>query len=128
MTNRYVCSALEEVRAVLVIHFKLINSLVSKQKRTEFHMDSRELFIDGLVEEIQTYVNRMEASLGDSYDMAHLQEQRTKIKKQRRAELKKLHKLEEQVAELEKKLEAEPNKNKKKKKKGLALKSKWRDV
>lgn len=77
MPNRYVCDALSEMRKFLKHH--VVKNRVSK--RDEAHLLC-------LVEEIQTYVNRMEASLGDKWDMHSMQESRSKLSIQHR-ELRK---------------------------------------
>ena len=104
MTNRYVCSALEELRTQLEKHFTFVDVLVPEASNEEYHMSRRQLHIEGLIEEIQTYVNRMEASLGDKWDMHWDQDRRTKVKKSRRAAEKKLDKLEAKIEKAEEKL------------------------
>jgi len=42
-------------------------------------------YLEAMVEEIQTYVNRMEASLGDTWDMHYQQDQLKEAKDTRRA-------------------------------------------
>jgi len=101
MTNRYVCSALQELRDSLTKHFTFIDLLIPEGKDEEYMMARRQAHIEGLVEEIQTYVNRMEAGLGDKWDLHYEQERKTKIKKQRRSAEKKLKKLEAKIEELE---------------------------
>jgi len=77
MPNRYVCSALEELRTFHDIVFQKCDV----SPRDQLHLMS-------LTEEIQTYVNRMEASLGDNWDMLHKQEELADLK----AEVRKLRK------------------------------------
>ena len=83
MPNRYVCSALSEVRTILEL------------QAIKYEMSNRDqACIMLLIEEVQVYVNRMEDSLGDKWDMIRLQEDRCKLSKKRRA-------LREEVAELQ---------------------------
>ena len=89
MPNRYVCSALSEVRTIL------------KLQGTKYEMSSRDqACIMLLIEEVQVYVNRMEDSLGDKWDMIRLQEDRCKLSKKRRALREEVASLEEQIAEM----------------------------
>lgn len=104
MPNRYVCSALEELRESLSKHFTFIDLLIPEASENEYHMTRRQHHIKGLVEEIQTYVNRMEASLGDAWDLHHEQERKTELQKDRRELNKKVKKLKAQVKLLESKL------------------------
>jgi len=104
MTNRYVCSALEELRTSLTKHFTFIDLLIPEGKDEEYMMARRQHHIEGLVEEIQTYVNRMEAGLGDKWDLHWEQDKKKKIKEQRRRAQKKLDKLEAKIKELEERL------------------------
>lgn len=99
MTNRYVCSALTELRESLEKYFQLENEMPADE-RNQFSMTSRQQFIDSLVEEIQTYVNRMEAGLSDKWDLHYEQDRKKKIKEQRRSAQKKLEKLEAKIAKL----------------------------
>lgn len=64
--NRTVCSVLEEIRKV--------------------HETRNYSSLLGLVEEVQTLVNRMEAALHDQADVEYLEENKKELKK----ELKKL--------------------------------------
>ena len=105
MPNRYVCSALEELRSSLSKHFTFIDVLVPEASNEEYAMVRRQLHLECLVEEIQTYVSRMEASLGDTWDMHYQQELRTELKLKRRALSKKVAKLEARVEELELQIE-----------------------
>jgi len=89
MPNRYVCSALSEVRTILGL------------QGTKYEMSSRDqACIMLLIEEVQVYVNRMEDSLGDKWDMIRLQEDRCKLSKKRRALREEVASLEEQIAEM----------------------------
>ena len=86
MPNRYVCSALEELRTVLDLQAQRFDIPV----RAQAHALS-------LLEEIQTYVNRMEASLGDRWDMKRMQEERSELSKERRALRAEVKALREEV-------------------------------
>jgi uncharacterized protein YeeX (DUF496 family) len=48
-----------------------------------------------LIEEIQTYVNRMETSLGDKWDMHRMQKERSELSKKRRELRKEVEELTE---------------------------------
>lgn len=66
--NRVVCNVLEEMRACV--------------KTANYS------YLPGLIEEVQTMVNRMEAALGDAQDVRNMQEERAKLKQ----EIKELRK------------------------------------
>lgn len=89
MTNRYVCSALEELRTAL----SLMANRFEIPERAQAHPLS-------LLEEIQTYVNRMESSLGDKWDMKRMQEERCALSKKRRALRAEVKDLEAQIADM----------------------------
>lgn len=70
--NRYVCSALEEMRDQL----KLLNHFtIGRYKKVTALM----------IEEVQTLVNRMESALGDWDDLQKLTDKRRKLKIEVRA-------------------------------------------
>lgn len=84
MPNRYVCSVLEEIR--------------------ECHKTRNYSYLLGLVEEVQTLVNRMEAALGDKRDCSYYREQRSQLRDD-------IRKLEKKKAKLEKKCGQKPSKS-----------------
>lgn len=96
MPNRYVCEALSELRTALDLQAKLFDI----PERSQVHVLS-------LLEEIQTYVNRMEASLGDKWDMKRMQEERSNLAKERRELRQKVEDLREELAEYEEEDEEE---------------------
>lgn len=79
-TNRYLCDVLEEMRKC------------SDKKNYSY--------LDGLIEEAQTYANRMEAGLYDGKDIKEINEEKRKLIKQ----FKKLEKKVEKLKNEEKKL------------------------
>lgn len=83
MPNRYVCSVLDEMRKAYEIR--------------------QYVLIPGLLEEIQTAVNRMEAALGDQYDTNRLREEKSELKQE-------VKKLEAKVAKLKKQAGEKPKK------------------
>lgn len=91
MPNRYVCSALEEMRKAMDIYKDEYNS-VSKQGSSAILFSAASYrHLLALVEEIQTYVNRMEASLSDRKDLEYWY----KRKKELKADVKELKKKKE---------------------------------
>ena len=89
MPNRYVCSALSELRTILEL------------QGTKYEMSSRDqACIMLLIEEVQVYVNRMEDSLGDKWDMIRLQEDRCKLSKKRRQLREEVARLQEEIADM----------------------------
>lgn len=70
--NRYMCSALEEMREQLKVLDE--NNIARYRSITSM-----------LIEEIQTMGNRMEAGLEDKQDLATLTEKRSKLRKEVRA-------------------------------------------
>lgn len=93
MHSRYVCNAIEELRTQLLIHVEACESEFMKERLHNMRM---------LTEEIQTYVNRMEASLGDRWDMHRMQQQHSamnKRKKRLRAEIDELIEIRDQLNE-----------------------------
>ena len=83
MPNRYVCSILDEMReAYKVRHYTML---------------------PGLFEEAQTAVNRMEASLGDKYDINRLKEERSELKEEVKKLQAKVDKLKSKTGEKKKK-------------------------
>ena len=82
MPHRYVCDVLEEMR-----------------KCNECRNYS---YLPGLIEEVQTLVNRMEAALGEKSDLESWHKKAKKEKKEYKRLLKKTNKLRKQAGEEEK--------------------------
>jgi chromosome segregation ATPase len=111
MPNRYVCSAIEELRD----HIKKLKVFM-KAKFNNEELELRIQFQEILIEEIQTYVNRMEAGLEDKWSIHREQEKLVHLKADRRdlnIEIKKLTEkkaevtaanLEEEIKELQKEI------------------------
>lgn len=73
MTNRYICTVIEEAR--------------------KCHDTRNYSYLPGLLEEVQTLANRMEAALGDKHDVEYYRRQRTELKDEIKALKKKKEKL-----------------------------------
>lgn len=80
--NRTVCAILDEMR--------------------EAHKTHNYSYLPGLIEELQTLGNRMEAALSDKHDLRRLSEERHKMKKEYRELREKVKKLREIAGEKEK--------------------------
>jgi len=86
MPNRYVCSAIEELRKALGVYKDNYNTSIS--------IGDKHMMLDvvtyrhvlALTEEIQTYVNRMESSLSDRKDLEYWYNRKKELK----LEVKKL--------------------------------------
>jgi FKBP-type peptidyl-prolyl cis-trans isomerase (trigger factor) len=91
MPNRYVCSALEEMRKAMDIYKDDYKLVVEQGFSTLIFTTASYRHLQVLVEEIQTHVNRMEASLSDRNDLDYWY----KRKKELKAEVKELKKKKE---------------------------------
>jgi len=80
MANRYLCDILEEMRTTT--------------KTLNFGM------ILGLIEEVQTAGNRMEAALEDNRDAGDLRDEIHNLKRERMKLKKEIEKLEDKVVDL----------------------------
>lgn len=100
MPNRYVCSALEELRVCLDRHFTYIDLLVETESKEEYALTKQQAFFDTLIEEVQTYVNRMEAGLGDKWSQKAEFEKLADLKRERRILEKKVKILREELEDL----------------------------
>lgn len=85
MVSRYICSVIEEIRTL--------------------HKTRNYGSLPGLIEEVQTLANRMEAALEEKNDYNRLHEDVKEKRKLRRKLDKKLTKLQKKVDSLEKKAE-----------------------
>jgi FKBP-type peptidyl-prolyl cis-trans isomerase (trigger factor) len=91
MPNRYVCSALEEMRKAMDIYKDEYNSVSKQGSSTILFSVASYRHLSALVEEIQTHVNRMEASLSDRNDLDYWYNRKKELK----AEVKELKKKKE---------------------------------
>lgn len=99
MPNRYVCTALQEMRAMINTMVDVNDDTSTKAGDRRKFLAGRFLYLRSLMEEMQTYVNRMEDGLGDKWDMQAEQEILTNLKKERRKLEKKIKKLKEKAGE-----------------------------
>lgn len=99
MSNRYVCSVISEMRDLLEKLDEVNGSGDIKAREKVSFIDGRILFLKGMLEEIQVYVNRMEAGLNDKWDIHFEQERLVNLKKKRRNLQKRVKELEEELGE-----------------------------
>jgi len=86
MPNRYVCSALKELRSLVKVYDDDYKQSLSEGLLFVMVDPSSLRHLKALTEEIQTHVNRMEASLQDRKDLEYWYERKKELK----AECKKL--------------------------------------
>lgn len=95
MANRYVCSAIEELRKALAVYKDDYKIASENGFETLVFSTTSYRHVLALTEEIQTYVNRMEASLQDRKDLEYWYNRKKELK----LEVKKLKKKKEKLEE-----------------------------